>query len=256
MKKLLFKIIAVLLLLLIVGLVAVVFFLGNIIKKGVETAGPAITKVDVRLDQASVSIIGGSAQLKGLFVGNPKEYKTDFAIKVGSVSVVLKPMSVLGEKVIVESVNVQAPEIILEGGLKENNLTRILDNINGASGSSSEPAKTSEPAQKSQSQAAGKKLQVSDLLISGAKVHANTMLSNGKTVTLTIPDFHISNLGAGPDGITATELSKVVLNELINRIIPAVKEEATRLGKDVLESKNVDEAKKKVTEGLKGFLKK
>ena len=57
-------------------------FLNGIVKKGVETAGPMITKVDVKLDGANISIFSGSADLKGLFVGNPPGYTTDSAIKV------------------------------------------------------------------------------------------------------------------------------------------------------------------------------
>ena len=103
----------------------VAIFLNSIVKKGVETAGPIITKVDVKLGSASISPFSGSAELRKLCVGNPPGYKTDSAIKVEDVSVSLKPMSVFSDKVVIERINIKAPEITLEGTLGNNNLTTI-----------------------------------------------------------------------------------------------------------------------------------
>ena len=87
MKKLL-KILIVLVVLLLVGVFIASFFIGDIIKKGVETVGPQVTKVDVKLDGASLSFLGGSGSIKGLVVGNPPGYKSPTAIKVGKASLV------------------------------------------------------------------------------------------------------------------------------------------------------------------------
>ena len=46
-------------------------------------------------------------------------------------------MSVMSDKIIIESINVKAPEITVEGGLKDNNLTKIQNNVNALSGSPS-----------------------------------------------------------------------------------------------------------------------
>ena len=88
MKKILIRIGIIVFVLAIIAGIVVVMFLGDIVKKGVETAGPMVTKVDVKLNKASISLLG-SAKLKGLFVGNPPGYKTDSAIKVGDVSVII-----------------------------------------------------------------------------------------------------------------------------------------------------------------------
>lgn len=252
MKKLLIKIILVLVVLAIIGVVVAILCLDSIVKKGVETAGPMITQVDVKLEHASVSLVGGSAKLKGFFVGNPTGYKTDSAIKVGNVAVSLKPKSILSDKIIIESINVQAPEITVEGTPTKNNLTKIQENVNGV-------ASSGEAAQKKPGDSKpAKKLQVTDLVISGAKVHFNSTLTLGKTMTLSIPDIHLTNLGTGSDGITPAELTKKVLDELMQRIIPALIEAASHLGKDATKvlgeegKKNVES----VTKGLKGLLKK
>ena len=57
--------------------------LDSIIKKGVEAVGPQITKTEMKLEKASISILSGSGALKGFVIGNPEGYKTPSAIKVG-----------------------------------------------------------------------------------------------------------------------------------------------------------------------------
>ena len=251
MKKILIRSFLVVVVLLILSVVAVVLFLDQIVKKGVETAGPMITQVEVKLDHASISILGGSAKLKGLFVGNPPGYKTDSAIKVGDVSVSLKPKSIFSDKIIVESVLIKSPEITLEGGLRENNLTKILDNVNGTA--AKDPG-----AEKPADKKTNKKIQVTDLVISAAKVHVSSSLLGGQSMTLTIPDIHLQNLGTGSDGLTPAELTKKVMDAIVKEVIPAVVKAASNLGQGAGKILG-EEGKKgaeKITGGLKGLFKK
>jgi hypothetical protein len=254
MKKILIRIAVISVAVLVVVGIVVILFLGQIVKKGVETAGPMITKVDVKLNKASVSLLG-SAGLKGLFVGNPPGYKTDSAIKVGEVSVSLKPLSVLSDKIIVESVKVKSPEITVEGSPTDNNLTKIQANVNAAAGGGQAAEK--KPEQK----AGGKKIQITDLTITGAKVHVNMPVTFGKTVTVPLPDIHLTNLGTGSDGLTPAELTKKVMSELMGEIVPAITKGVADLGKGALDvgkgaGGEAEKGVEKVTGGLKGLFKK
>src|SRR3974390_655789 len=145
MKKILVRILIALLVLLIVGVLAVSLFLDSALKKGIETVGPMLAKVEVKLDSVSLSLLSGSGKIKGLFIGNPEGFKTPAAIQVGNASLALQPSSVFGDKVIIKSVLVQAPEITFETDLKANNLSKILANVEAATGSGSTASKT--PAQ-------------------------------------------------------------------------------------------------------------
>jgi hypothetical protein len=251
MKKWFLRIGLILAVLLIVAFAAAAVFLNDIVKKGVETAGPMITKVDVKLDSAAISIFSGSANLKGLFVGNPPGYATDSAIKVGDMSVRLKLMSVLSGKIIVESINVKAPEITLEGGLKDNNLARIQNNVNAFSGGSPGGGSAANGAAK-------KKFQVNSLLVSGAILRVKSPLLAGKMTSVPLPDIHLENMGTGPDGVTPAELTGKVMNSLMKQVIPAVAKlagnvgaEAAGLGKGV--EKQGENTLNKASKGLKSL---
>lgn len=210
MKKILIRGGIVLIVLLIIALFTLAFFLDSAIKKGVETFGPQLTKVSVKLESVSVSILSGAGAIKGLVVGNPEGFKTPSAISIGTASLALNPGSLLSDKIVIKHMHLESPEITFEGGLKENNLTKILDNLNAASGGgASKPAPETKPA------GPGKKLEVDDFLIKGAKVNISLTAMGGKVIPMTIPDIHLSNLGTGPDGITAAELTRLALNEII-----------------------------------------
>jgi len=197
--------------LVVAAAIVVGLFLGRIVKYGVETVGPKLTQTTIELDAVDLSLLTGSAKVKGLVVGNPKGYKAPNAISVGSAVVNFRPMSVFSDKIIVKYVKVEAPEITLEGNpLGQNNLKKILGNVNAAVASLQAPADTKEPAGDAGAPKPGKKLEVDEFIITGAKVHLGT------GITIPLQDIELNDLGRGPDGITPAELTKVVLGEVVS----------------------------------------
>jgi len=95
-----------------------------------ETVGPKIMLVSIKVDAVNLSLLNGSAKIKDLVVGNPEGYKTPQAISVSSAAVGVNPLTVFSDKIVVRSVRVEAPEITFEGGLGGNNLSKIMDNVN------------------------------------------------------------------------------------------------------------------------------
>ena len=233
MKKLWVKILLALVALVILAAILGFVFLDGIVKRGVEKVGPAITKVEVKLDGVHISPFSGSGELKGLVVGNPPEFKTPQAIKVGEVGVRVVPSSVMGEKVIVRSVKVVGPEITFEGSLSGNNLNKILENVQGTEAKA-------QPQTKEETKAKTRKLQVDDFLISGGKVHVSSTLLGGKSATVPLPEIHFTNLGQGPEGITPAELVSKVLKEVTQESIKAAAAAIGNAGKELTEGvKNI-----------------
>jgi uncharacterized protein involved in outer membrane biogenesis len=220
MKKLWVKVLLGLIVLLLVVAVLAFMFIGGIVKAGVERVGPVVTKVSVKLDSANISIFGGSGTLKGFVLGNPEGYKTPQAIKVGKVAVAIAPGSVLKEKKHVKSIVVEGPEITYETDLKGSNLGKILDNVSGA-------ASQDEKAPTKKEQTTKTKLQVDEFVITGAKVTVAANMVGSYTIPL--PEIRLSKLGEGPDGITPAELSKQVLNAVLNETTKAVAANAGKL---------------------------
>ncbi len=211
------------LLLLVIVVVMIDLFLDKAIKSGVETLGSKYAKVDVTLDNVSLSLLSGAGTIKGLAVGNPEGYKTPHAITVGDASLALKPASLLSDKVVIRYIYVKAPEITLEANFSENNLKKIVANVQAATGGekTNAPAKSKTEAGTEKTEKPGKKLEVDDFVISDAKVHFS-LKGTGQTATLTLPNIQLSDLGTGPEGITAGELMQRVMKEIEERAVKEV----------------------------------
>ena len=220
--KFLIKIAVLLSVLAVAALIAAVLFLGNIVRSGVETAGPAVTKVPVNLGNASVSLFNGSGTLKDFVLSNPEGFKTSEAIRVGSVELKMVPSSIMDDKVIVRSIRVENPEITYEAALSGSNLSKILENVRSAAGdSSSESGKTA--------------LQVDEFVITGGKIRLGATLLGSTTTEFALPEIRLANLGQGPEGITAAELSARALGAVLDGTVAAVAKNATSAGRQMLE---------------------
>jgi uncharacterized protein involved in outer membrane biogenesis len=256
-KKILWSLIIILVVLVVAVAIVAGLFLNKIVKAGIETVGPKITQVSVKVDAVNLSLLTGSAKIDGLVVGNPEGYTTSQAISVGVVAVGVNPLSVLSDKIVVRSIEVRSPEITFEGSpFSGNNLTKIRDNVNGAPTPTPSQLPSTNQATRVAASQAGRKFEVDDFLISGAKVHVN-LTGVGmavKEVTLPLPDIHLTDLGKGNDGIMATDLTRRVLDALTAATIKVVAENASNLGKDA--EKAVGSDVNKITRGLGGFLKK
>ena len=261
MKKIIVGTLIALVVVLVLAVLAVGLFLDKAIKRGVETFGPRLTKVDVTLQSVSLSLFSGSGTIKGLVVGNPKGFTTPSAMNVGIASLSLEPRSLLSDKIVIRSINVQGPEITFETDFKGNNLKKILANVQEAtSGGAKEPAKPQEPGQPREAKAA-KKLQVDEFVISGGRVHVNVTALEGQSATISLPDIHLQALGKGPDGITPEELAKLVLEAVEKGAAQAAAGTLSDIGKGAIyfskdPNKAGSNAVDAVTKGLGNLFKK
>src|SRR5579862_1976481 len=188
MKKLLIRVSVAFVVLVLLGMLAIRFFLDGAVKRGIETVGPMLTQVEVKLDSASISLLSGSGKLKGLLVGNPTGYKTPSAIQVGDATLAIQPGSIFSSKVIIHSINVQAPEITFETDLKGNNLSKIVANLQAATGGGGSTGSAKQDSK------ASKKLQVDDFLITGGKINVSITALGGKSATVPLPEIHLTGL--------------------------------------------------------------
>ena len=228
LEKIFWSVVLILVVLAIIGAIVASVFLGNIVKKGVETVGPRITQVSVKVDEVHLTLLTGSASVKGLVVGNPAGYQTPQAISAGMISVGVNPLSVLSDKIVMRSIHVESPEITFEGGLSGNNLSQILDNVNA----SAKTGRHRRPPILTAQAKSSKKFEVDDLLITGAKVHVSLTDLGGKGNDPSTCRRFISPIWAkNEEGITAADLSRNVLNAVLSATLKAISNDKD-LGKD------------------------
>jgi len=248
MKKWIIRSIIAFVLIIVLVVVGAFVFIDSIVKTGVETVGPKVTKVEIKLKSAKISAFSGSGELSGLFVGNPEGYKTPSAITVEDVKVAVKPSSLLSDVIQVDEVRIQAPEITLEQALSGSNLNKILENINQAVESET-PSKEKKTEEKEKP---AKKIYIRNVSIEGGKIHLSLKLAGGKSLTVPLPPLHLAELGSPEKGITPAEATQQVMKALMSETVKAtagaigsVGKEALDLGKDAKEKtgKAVDKIK-------------
>ena len=265
-KKIILGVAVGIVVLLVIGVIIVGVFLGDIVKVGMETVGPKVTKTTLTVEGVNVSLLGGSAGVNGLVLGNPEGYKAPSAISVGKAAVSLSPGSLLSDKIVIHSVELRDMEITFEGNpLGANNLTKLMGNVNSQSASANQ-AETNPPATSAGAKKPAKKLEVDDFLISGAKIHASLSGIPGlqaQEISLPLPEIHLTDLGKGDDGITAADLTKKVLSEITADSLKAIVSAVTDLTKNVTDAakgvlqnagKAAGDSVNKLKSGLGGLL--
>src|SRR4051812_28041491 len=86
-------------------------------KRAVETIGPQLTKVSVKVNSVNLMLLAGSGKISGLVVGNPEGYKSPSAISTRTASLAILPASLLSEKYVIKSINLEGPDVTFETDL-------------------------------------------------------------------------------------------------------------------------------------------
>ena len=210
------------------GIVVVVVIVGlvgfdDIVKVAVERAGSKVTKVEVTLDEADVSLTKGTAVLRGLSVANPPGFKTERAFALGEISVSLDIGSITEDTLLVHEVVVTEPRVTYEFAEAGSNIDVIRDNVashagggadsGGAGGGGGASDETSAAA------AEERKVIIEDLYIRGGMVRVSAALLGGDTMDTSLPDIHIADIGKDTGGATPEEVTEIVMAALTGEIV-------------------------------------
>ncbi len=205
---------------LVVVLVVGVSNLGPIIKSAVNTYGPELTKTNVSLGDVDISIFSGEAELKDFHLGNPRGFKAPEAISVGSVYVDIDEGSLTGDTIIIDKIEVVAPEISYEKARGTDNFQTILNNVNKAVGAD-KSARSS--AQGSEKESGGKKILIRNFIVRDGKVNLTMSMLGGKGISADLPNIHLKDIGRKQDGVAPATAFKEIFAALYGKITsPAV----------------------------------
>jgi hypothetical protein len=188
------------------GLIWLYASLDSLVQAAIEKYGPEITQVSVQVSRVTLAPADGRGTIQGLRLGNPKGFKTDNSFQAGEISLKIDPASLTKDVIVITEVVIQSPEVTYESGSAGNNLETIQKNIEryvarfGAGKQDAGPKK---------------KLIIENLYIRDGKVNVNTALTIGKTVSSSIPNLHLRDIGRKSNGASAGEVAKEVWDALL-----------------------------------------
>jgi len=215
MKKVLLIIGAVLLVLIVVLMLS----LGQIIKAGVNTAGPKLAGVPVHVDKVVVNPLSGMVRIKGLIIGNPEGFNTPSAMELNDFKLNIKMSSLFSKAIVIEQILIDAPQITYEKSLKSSNLSTLQANLAPKDASAPKPEAAPAPEKK---KGAAKKVIIDDFQLNGAKVNVTITALGGKKMTLPLPDIKMQNIGRNSGGTDAAQVISEVFDSISKAVVDAV----------------------------------
>lgn len=228
-----------------VGVIVLIFCLGGIVKKGINTVGPRLTGTKVELASAAISPIGGAGTLSGLFVGNPPGWKSDKAFYLGKVHIDVVPLSLLGDHVVIEEITIDQPEFVYETKIVSSNIKDLLNNIEENTGAGQPPVAQTEEGKPM-------KFEVKKFVFTNGTV---TLGVGAAAITLPLPPLTLTDLGTKEGGITAGQLAVKVMTHVLSDIVQATAAAAGKMTKaaGAVTTDAIGGAAKKAGEGLKNL---
>ncbi|MDO9515661.1 MAG: hypothetical protein Q7J01_06125 [Syntrophales bacterium] len=202
-------------------LMAVLSHLGSIIKTAVNTYGPDVTKTEVRLSDVDISLFSARAELKGFYLGNPGTFKSPKALAVESIYMDVDEKSLISDPIIIEKIEVVAPDITYEKQGGTDNFQTILNNIK----EKTEAVKESEGEFRDENgeEDERKRIIIRNVIIRDGKISLDTSTLGGTEITITarLPDIHLTNIGQQRGGVLPEEAAREILEMLHEKIAAA-----------------------------------
>jgi len=216
MRKSLISVFCVILFVVIVLLVTI-FNLGTIVKTAVNSYGPDITKTQMRVGKADVSVFKAQVRLEDFVLGNPKGFSSKNAITVGSVMVDVDETTLTKDTIIIDRIEVMQPEITYEIKGTTDNFRSIIDNLKKVK-QSEKTGEKAKPKKKSDKKD-GRKVVIRDLILKNIKVKTAAAFAGGEIISTMISEIHLKNIGQKQNGVDMAQAMLIVLNELYGQII-------------------------------------
>ena len=210
----------VLLVVVIVGVVA--YRLDSIVKVAVEKTMSHVLEVDVTLDSADVSLLGGEVGLNGLTVGNPAGFKTKSAFQFDEARVRVKIKSFKTDEPVIRLVSLSEPKLTLERGLRKSNLSELINSASRFGGEEDDPPED-EKADQETEDAARKKVKIDKVLVKDTTVALSAPILKGREVSYTLPQLEFNNLGGEDQDVTIAEGLRIFFTELLRQSIESGK---------------------------------
>ena len=139
-------------------------------------------------------------------------FGTDYAVKLGEISVSVDIATLTGDTIVVKEVVITGPEVIYEMGSNGSNLDTIKSNVEsfvqsaaggGSGGSGSASGGESE-----------KKIVIEDLYIRDGNVSVSASFLGGKALGAPLPDIHLKDVGKDEGGASPAEIAQQITDAI------------------------------------------
>ncbi len=190
--------------------------LDQVVASAIRTYGPDITGVSVKLASVNIAPVDGMAALRGLELGNPTGFKTSRALAVDSISMQLDVASVTKDVVRIKEIVIDQANVTYEYASGGSNLDVIQRHVEAYIAEKTGGASTKKDA------STQKKIIIEHLYVTGTRAGVSADMLQGKTMTLVLPDIHLTDIGKKSGGVTPAEATRQVVSAISQSATKAV----------------------------------
>lgn len=181
-----------------------------LIKRAIESFGPELTGVTVKVASVKLEPFDGSGEIHGLEIGNPKGFKAPHALSLGEMRLAVEPSTIASSVVHVKEISLEAPSITYEQGPGGDNLSAIQKHIE-----SYLPGPAAGKGGKAEKAAQERRFIIDRLEVRKARV------SYGGALAVELPDLQLRDLGGKSGGASAAEITREVWAAVTRQVAAA-----------------------------------
>lgn len=243
----------------VLGIIAVVLVglsLNALVKVGIETMGPRILGVPVTVEDVEIALLSGTsvqAGLTRLVVNNPAGYETAHAVSLPKIRVQVNGNSLLTETVIVEEVLIVKPVMTFEWSLRGSNLGAIQENVRRHTRVDPDDDDEEKETQHEEDEEFDKTVYVKKVMVKDAIINVSFTGGESEVIRLPLQDLELRDIGSPSGGVTFSQASAVIFENIYDAILQAVIQSGMLLPQGVEQfGKSVGKMGKELLRGLFG----
>jgi hypothetical protein len=226
-----------------------VFFknIDSLIEMAIETVGPEVTKTSVEVDRVGVELTKGRGEIHGITIGNPPGYTSEHLFYMGQIALELDPTTLRNDVIVIREILVDGAHITAEHkGVADINLRDLLNNMGLDSDEKKDSPTTGSP-------------NLRFMVEKFAFINTGLTLASADygTRDLTMNDIRLTNLGDREKGLTAEQLTRAILQPVIDAARERAEKELRDRAGDELKNRLKDrmsEGDKEKAESLRSLL--
>lgn len=195
----------------------------SLVKSAIEKYGSEAVSSKVTVGQVQVNLKDAKVVLKNLQVENPAGFTEKTALSAAYIEVDLDESQLNTSKITITKVLVKEPLVTFEHANGEDNLSKLQKNAVAYA------EKLSGPDLKKDAASNNTKVFIRNIDLNDGKIFLKDSRLMGASMTLPLPNIHISTIQTGPDGSSPQEIAGQVMENLFSSSRRAVGESASSI---------------------------
>ncbi len=200
--------------------------LGSIVKAAIEEYGSQAAGAPVTVGSVDIELDQGSAAIHTLSLGNPPGFNASSAFDMGRISVTLAPDWKQGDTIVIDEIMVDKPKVTYELAEQGSNFDILKANMQKAAGDSSKTGSDAQSKESQSKESQSKESKVSVIInnfrLQNGEIAATAPILGGKTLSLPLPNLHLTDIGKDKGGIGPDEVAQKILSALESNVTKSV----------------------------------